>query len=84
MAGIAAIFSAVIADTPSQRAAVVFVEQAKIQQNLPVIVFGGEKKAVDVKIIVSGLGNARTVKALPDEIKALLPQCQSKWNENIA
>jgi hypothetical protein len=84
MAAVAATSNAVLAETPSYRDAVAFVDQAKIGQNLPVIALSVAKQTVSFTAIVSKLGNAGAVKAVSDEINTLLPLYQPKWNENIA
>lgn len=84
MAAIAATSNAVLADTPSHRDAVAFVDQAKIGQNLPVIALSVAKQTVTFAIIASKLGDVAAVKAVSDEINALLPLYQPKWNEKIA
>lgn len=76
--------NAVLAETASHRAAVAFVDQARIGQNLPVIALAVAKQTVTFRIIASRLGNAGAIGAVSDEINALLPLYQPKWNENIA
>ncbi|WP_256261938.1 hypothetical protein [Pseudomonas gingeri] len=75
---------AVRAETASHRDAVAFVDHAKVGQNLPVIALSVAKQTVTFTVLASKLGNGGAVKAVSDEIDALLPIYQPKWDENIA
>jgi hypothetical protein len=73
-----------LAETPSHKAALAFVDQAKIGQNLPAIALSVAKQTASFTAIANKLGNAGALKAVSDEINTLLPLYQPKWNENIA
>lgn len=76
--------STVLAEPPSHRYAVAFVEQAKLGQNLPAMALAGAQRTVTFSLIVSKLGKAGALEAVSDEIHALLPIYQPKWDENLA
>lgn len=84
IATMVAMSNSAFAETPSHKEALAFVDQAKIGQNLPAIALSVAKQTASFTAIANKLGNAGAVKAVSDEINALLPLYQPKWNENIA
>ena len=74
----------VSAETPSHRDAQMFVNQAQIGRNLPGIALSVAKQTVTFTMIAAKLGRADASTAVSNEIKALLPKYQPKWDENIA
>ncbi|MHC8382010.1 hypothetical protein [Pseudomonas sp. LB3P14] len=79
-----ALSNGVSAETPSHRDAQTFVNQAQIGRNLPGIALFVAKQTVTFATIAAKLGRADASTAVSNEIKALLPKYQPKWDENIA
>lgn len=79
-----ALSNGVSAETPSHLDAQKFVDQAQIGRNLPGIALSVARQTVTFTTIAAKLGRADASTAVSNEIKALLPKYQPKWNENIA
>jgi len=79
-----ALSNGVSAETPSHRDAQIFVNQAQIGRNLAGIALSVAKQTVTFTTIAAKLGRADASMAVSNEIKALLPKYQPKWDENIA
>ncbi|MBT2338975.1 hypothetical protein J7E36_07370 [Pseudomonas fluorescens] len=72
------------AESPSLSAARSLVTQEKIGRNLPSLALLAGKNTTTYAMIAEKLGNARANSALSEEINALLPRYQPKWDENLA
>ncbi|MFM9384493.1 hypothetical protein [Pseudomonas sp. UV AK001] len=79
-----ALSNGVFAETPSQRDAKAFVNQAQIGRNLRGIALSVAKQTVSFTTLAGKLGRADASVAVSKEIDALLPRYQSRWDENIA
>ncbi|MEB0045619.1 MULTISPECIES: hypothetical protein [unclassified Pseudomonas] len=79
-----ALSTTVSAETASLKDARTFVAQAQIGRNLHDIALSVAKRTATYALITSTLGSAGAASAVSDEINALLPQYQPKWDENIA
>lgn len=79
-----ALLNTASAETPSHRDARTFVAQAQFGSNLSTLALLAVKRTNTYAMIASKLGSADASSAVTDEINALLPQYQPKWDENLA
>lgn len=79
-----ALSNTVSAETPSHKDARTFVAQAQIGNNLSTLALSTAKRTNTYAMIASKLGSADASSAMSNEINALLPQYQPKWDENLA
>ena len=79
-----ALSNTVSAETPSHKDARTFVAQVQIGNNLPTLALSVAKRTNTYAMIVSKLGSADASIAVSNEVNALLPQYQPKWDENLA
>ncbi|MCD4527760.1 MULTISPECIES: hypothetical protein [Pseudomonas] len=84
MTAIIAFSTTASAESPSLSAARSLVTQEKIGRNLPSLALLAGKNTTTYAMIAEKLGNARANSALSEEINALLPRYQPKWDENLA
>jgi len=79
-----ALSNTVSAETPSHKDARTFVAQAQIGRNLSILALSAAKRTNTYVMIATKLGSADANRAVSSEIKALLPQYQPEWDENLA
>lgn len=76
--------STVLADTASLNDARALVAQTRMGNKLSSLALLTAKNTKTYAILADKLGNAGANSALSDEINALLPQYQPKWDESLA
>ncbi|POA18733.1 hypothetical protein C1886_15485 [Pseudomonas sp. FW300-N1A1] len=79
-----ALSNTALAETSAHQDARTFVAQTQMGRNLPILALSAAKRTITYAMIVSTLGSADAGRAVSDEINALLPQYQPKWDENLA
>ncbi|MDO7898363.1 hypothetical protein [Pseudomonas citrulli] len=84
LVAVIAFSTAVCAESSSLKAARTLVAQEQMGRNLPSLALLAGKNTTTYAMIAEKLGNARANSALSEEINALLPRYQPKWDENLA